>query len=193
MSAKMATAVLTSPSRLQVRLLFTENRPANRRTIAILNHPPLPRIIDIPSVCECWSRSTLYTVIDALQYLDRVCRLAISPPITKSKDRKKLSEAIMDQPFMALESLELNCNDSGLSNIQPSFLSAQTPLRRLKVSGLTSTLLSQVLPHTTSVVDLTLLLCRISSRVDSDSFCTPLLGHLQDAFPTSPRAKHVPV
>jgi len=86
----------------------------------------------------------------------------------------------MDQPFTALESLELYCNGSGLSNFQPSFLSAQTPLRRLKFTGLTSTLLSQILPHTTSVVDLTLSLDRIFFRVDSDSLYTPLLGHLQD-------------
>jgi len=117
----------------------------------------------------------------ALQYPDRVCRIAMSgtslpKPKTKSKYNKKLLAA-MDQPFLALESLELNCKNTRESNVQAPFLSAQTPnLRRLKFSGYTSTLLSRILSRTTSVVDLTLSL----DEVFFDSLGTHLLSHLQD-------------
>jgi hypothetical protein len=172
---KWRQVVLTSPARLHVRLFFTEHRPASERAIAIKNLPPLPRIVDIGSRYGETS-TTRYRVIAALQYPDRVCRIAISLAETKSKYNAKLWAA-MDQPFLALESLELDCKGIREVNLPPPFLSAQTPhLRRLKFTGYTSTLLSRILSRTTSIVDLTLSL----DAVFFDPLGTHLLSHLQD-------------
>jgi hypothetical protein len=167
--------VFTSPARLHLRLLFTENRPASERAIAIKNLPPLPRIVDIGSGYG-ETGTTRYRVIAALQHPDRVCRIAISLAMTDSKYMEKLLAA-MDQPFSSLESLELNCRGIRESDFQAPFLSAQTPhLRRLKFAGFTSTLLSGILSRATSVVDLTLSV----DDVFFDPLETHLLSHLQD-------------
>ena len=83
----------------------------------------------------------------------------------------------MNQPFPALESLELHCiNNSKLGN-SPPFLTAPTPhLRRLQFIGSPSKLLFNILSHTTSIVDLTLSL----GSVIGSSFEFQLLAHLQD-------------
>ena len=85
----------------------------------------------------------------------------------------------MNQPFPALERLELRVRDEDcrVSNFQPPFLSAQTPhLRHLKFTGQTSLLLSRMLSRATSVTDLTLNL----DKVFFDPHGAPLLSHLQD-------------
>jgi hypothetical protein len=61
--------------------------------------------------------TTLDRVIAALKYPDRLCRIAISLHKTKSKYNKKLLAA-MCQPFLALESLELNCKGIREVNFQ---------------------------------------------------------------------------
>jgi len=175
---KWRQVVLTSPARLHLRLLFTEHRPVCGRAIAVKNLGPLPRIIDIGSRYDDWTSTTLYRVMAALQYPDRVCRIAISLPEPTSKYKKKLLAA-MDRPFLALESLELNCKGARDLNFQLPFLSAQTPhLRRLKYTGYTSTLLSHILSHTTSIVDLTLSLDRVFFYPSASG--THVLSHLQD-------------
>jgi hypothetical protein len=112
----------------------------------------------------------------ALQHPDRVCRIAISLPKTRSSYNKKLLAA-MDRPFLALESLELRCEGIRELNFKLPFLSAQTPhLRRLKFTGYTSALLSHILSRTTFVVDLALNL----DGVFFDPLGTHILSHLQD-------------
>jgi len=143
--------VLTSPSQLHVRLLFTEHRSG--RSIAIRCLPPLPILVDYTS--EARRAETQIRVISALAYPDRVCGIAVSMDYGQSQPSSKLLVA-MNQPFPALESLELHCPYSLKLYSPPPFLTAQTPhLRSLKFFGHVDEL-RRVLPYTTSLLDLTL-------------------------------------
>ena len=161
--------VLTSPSRLHVRLHFTKHRSG--RAIAIRGLPPLPIVVDYRS--GAWLAKTQIRMISALSYPDRVCGIAFKMFYRQSKHVLKLLAA-MDQHFPALESLELHCWGSQLFS-QPPFLTARTPhLRSLKFIGHV-TELCQVLPYTTSLVELTLGLHTIIFSTHD----TQLLVHLQ--------------
>jgi hypothetical protein len=124
--------VLTSPSQLHVRLLFTEHRSG--RAIAIRRLPPLPIIVDYrfgPSLAQ-----TQHRMISALSYPDRVCQVAFSMYYIKSNHSSKLLAA-MSQPFPSLKSLELNRSSVDLEiPSPPPFLTVQTPhLRSLIFVG----------------------------------------------------------
>src|SRR6266581_2643183 len=64
--------VLTSPSRLHLRLLLTEHRSG--RAFAIRRLPPLPIVVDYRS--GAWLAQTQLRMISALSYPDRVCGIA---------------------------------------------------------------------------------------------------------------------
>ena len=162
--------VLTSPSRLQVRLLFTKNRSG--RATAIRRLPPLPILVDYRS--GAWFAKTQIRMISALAYPDRVCGVAFNMYYRQSKHLWKLLAA-MDQPFPALEILELRCWGSLERYSPPPFLSAKVPhLRSLQFIGHVPQL-CHILPYATSLVDLTLgLHTTIFSPRD-----TQLLVHLQ--------------
>jgi F-box-like len=176
--------VLASPARLQARILFTPHR--TRKAITGNFSPLLPIAVDYRSTPakSMWSTKILYRVISALAYPDRVCWIAISLPseIVRNWNMTILNMkllAAVNQPFPALESLELDCKgiQSMRSLYPPPFLSAQTPhLRRLKFIGNTSTLLSDILSRTTSLVDLTLCITRVFFKPSG----TQLLVYLQD-------------
>ena len=160
--------MLTSPSRLHLRLLFTEHRSG--RATAIRHLPPLPIHVDYRS--GVFLAKTQIRMISALAHPDRVCGIAFK---TESKHLSKLLAA-MNQPFPALESLELHCSHSLELLSPPPFLTAPTPhLRSLKFIGHTDGLY-RVLPYTTSLVDLTLGLHTTIFFSPSD---TQLLFHLQ--------------
>ena len=161
--------MLTSPSRLHVRLLFTKHRSG--RAIAIRRLPPLPILVDYTS--QVWLAKTQIRMISALAHPDRVCGIAVAIPYGQSKHISKLLAA-MDQPFPALESLELRCSYSRELHSPPPFLSAQTPhLRSLSFSGRISELY-RVLPYTTSLVDLT-----VSFSATLSPHHAQILVHLQ--------------
>ena len=167
--------VLTSPSRLRLRLLLTEHRSASASAIKPL--PPLPIIVDYKS-----GRLTpLRRMVSALKYPDRVCGIAFKVP------RSILKElwAAMNQPFPALDSLEVDCTALYISDFPPPILMVQSPhLRHLKLTGTTTTFSCRILSHKVSLVDLTLCLDAI--------FLSPLeaqfLSHLQ-AMPFLRRLK----
>ena len=164
--------VLTSPSRLHVRLLFTEHRSG--RANAIRRLPPLPIVVDYRS--GAWLAKTQIQMISALAYPDRVCRIAFDMGFKQSKHTSKLLEA-MNQPFPSLESLELHRPGFLVSHSPPPFLTAQTThLQSLKFVG-NVTELSRVLPYTSSLVDLTFRFSRYSIIFSPHD--TQLLVHLQ--------------
>ena len=162
--------VLTSPSRLHVRLLFTEHRSG--RAIAIRRLPTLPIVVDYRS--GAWLAQTQLRMISALAYPDRVCGIAFNMCHRQSKHSSKLLAA-MNQPFPALTSLELHCPCFEQLPSPPPFLTAQTPhLRSLKFTG-DVTEFFRVLPYTTSLADLTVCLNSSIFR----SLDTQLLVRLQ--------------
>lgn len=80
----------------------------------------------------------------------------------------------MNQPFPALESLELHCSHSIGLQSPPPFLTAQSHLRSLKFVGPINEFY-RLLPYTTSLVDLTLHLHTFFFSPGD----TPLFFHLQ--------------
>jgi len=143
--------VLTSPSRLHIRLLFTEHRSG--RAIAIRRLPPLPIVVDYRFGARL--AQTQLRMISALAYPDRVCGITFNMSPGQSEHSSELLAA-MNQPFPSLKRLELNWPSSVGLHTPPPFVTAQTPhLRSLKfIGGVTE--LCRVLPYTTSLVDLTL-------------------------------------
>jgi len=120
----------------------------------VIRHlPPLPIVVDYRS--GAFLAKTQVRMISALAHPDRVCGIAFKIFYRQSKHLSKLLAA-MNQPFPALESLELHCSHSLELQSPPPFLTAQTPhLRSLKFIGHVDELY-RVLPYTTSLVDLTL-------------------------------------
>jgi len=162
--------VLTSPSRLHVRLLFTSHRSGG--AMAIRHLPPLPIHVDYRSGVPF--AKTQIRMISALAHPDRVCGIAFKTYYRRSKHLSKLVAA-MNQPFPALESLELHCSHSLELHSTLPFLAAQTPhLRSLKFIGYVDGFY-RLLPYTTSLVDLTLCLHAIIVTLSD----TQLLFHLQ--------------
>ena len=139
---------------------------------AIRRLPPLPILVDYTS--ETWRAKTQIRMISALAYPDRVCGIAVSMDYGQSKHRSKLLEA-MNQPFPALESLELRYPYPLEVHSPPPFLTAQTPhLRSFRFIG-RITELYRILPYTTSLVDLTM-------NILPATFLPPgtqILAHLQ--------------
>jgi len=162
--------MLTSPSHLHLQLLFTKHRSG--RATLIRHLPPLLILVNYRS--GAWFAKTQIRMISALAYPDRVYGIAFNMYYRQSKHLWKLLAA-MDQPFPALESLELCCWGSLEHYSPPPFLSAKVlHLQSLEfISHVPQ--LCHVLPYATSLVDLTLgLHTTIFSPRD-----TQLLVHLQ--------------
>ena len=169
--------MLTSPSRLHLRLVFTQHR--TRRAIELKSLPPLPIIVDYGD--GAWTVKTQMRMVSALAQPDRVCEIVFRG---RERGLKKLMGA-MNRPFPALESLALRFQAQQGLSLLPLFLTPDFPppffaahlsqLQRFSFTGKTYTLLSQMLSYTKSLVDLTL-------NVDKVFFPggTPLLAHLQD-------------
>ena len=162
--------VLTSSSRLHMRLLFTENKSVTG--IATKRLPPLPIIVSYQS--GCWTALIQKRMVSALSSPDRVCGIAFDVPTRVIP--KELLPAL-NQPFPSLDSLDFNCAGLHDRDIPPPFLTVQPPhLRRLKLANDASEFSCHILSCATSLVDLTLSLDRIfNSPVE-----TQLLSHLQD-------------
>ncbi|KAH9954781.1 hypothetical protein BC827DRAFT_1241111 [Russula dissimulans] len=169
--------VLTSPSRLHLRLVFTQHR--TKRAIEMKNLPPLPIIVDYSD--GAWTVKTQMRMVSALAQPDRVREIVFRG---REGGLKRLMGA-MNRPFPALESLGLSFQARQGLSLLPLFFTPDFPppffganlskLRRFSFTGKTYTLLSQILSYTKSLVELTL-------NVDKIFFPggTPLLGHLRD-------------
>jgi len=134
--------------------------------------PPLLILVDYRS--GAWFAKTQIRMISALAYPDCMYGITFNIYYRQSKHLWKLLAA-MDQPFPALESLELRCWGSLECYSPPLFLSVKVPhLRSLEFIGHVPQL-CHVLPYVTSLVDLTLGL-----HTTIFSLCnTQLLVHLQ--------------
>jgi hypothetical protein len=111
-------------------------------------------------------------MVSALKYPDRVCGIAFKVP------RSILKElwAAMNQPFPALDSLEVDCTALYQSDFPPPFLMVQPPhLRRLKLKGDATASSCRILSHKVSLVDLTLCL----DVIFFSPFEAQFLSHLQ--------------
>ncbi|KAI9449944.1 hypothetical protein F5148DRAFT_1245257 [Russula earlei] len=169
--------VLTSPSRLHLRLVFTQHR--TRRALEMKNLPPLPIIVDYGD--GAWTVNSENRMVSALAYPNRVCGIVFRG---RERGLKRLLAA-MNRPFPALESLELNFQAARGLNLLTLFLGVDFPppffrthlshIRRLTFTGRVTTFLSQMLSYTKSLVDLTMTVDRVSLPGGK-----PLLAHLQD-------------
>jgi hypothetical protein len=134
--------VLTSSTRLQLRLFFTDRTPTRAAVLSGL--PPLPIIVAYHDVSVPWTVGRLGSenrLISALRYPDRVCKIAMK--ITYS-NRNTITKAL-DCAFPSLEALELH--NTGVPGFSfpptPTFLmTTAKSLRRLKIPGASLTLLT---------------------------------------------------
>ncbi|KAI0253921.1 hypothetical protein BJV78DRAFT_139451 [Lactifluus subvellereus] len=163
---KWRCVVLSSSSRLHVRLLFTSRR--SPRAIMLTRLPPLPILVD-------YSGATIRTlkaenenrVAAALRYPNRACGISINGSHLLS-DRVYRA---MNRPFPILESFKL-INGYGLEfKPTPIFKRSAPSLRRLHLQNVLFTSVSQLLSSTTGLVELDL---------DTDTISpAALLTHLQ--------------
>ena len=144
--------VLTSSSRLQLRLLFTDRTPT--RAAVLRGLPHLPIVVDYLRVS--WTVGRLGSenrLISALRYPDRVNKIAMK--ITFS-NRNTIARAI-DCAFPTLATLELHNTGTPGFWFPPTFLMTSTKsLQRLQIPGATLISLPPLLTATTALVDLTL-------------------------------------
>ena len=154
------SVVLASPSRLRLRLYFAGHTPTRAVVLKPLSH--LPIIVDYSNVV--WSASVRKLLVSALRYPDRVCRVAITGPDKITK--------VLDSPFPALESLELDCK--GLALPTP-FMTSIRSLRHLRLVSSSLTPFFPLLSFTRALVDLTLSINTVFCLEEGAS----LLTHLQ--------------
>lgn len=150
--------VLTSPSRLHLRLLLTEHHDTTKRTIAIATGhlPLLPIVVDYSN--GAWTVEAQNRMVSALAYPDRVCSIAFRG---REAGYKRLLNSI-NRPFPALESLRLDFQgldllprySPGLNRLPPFLRDNPLPLQRLTYIGIADPLLFQLLSHTKSLVEI---------------------------------------
>ena len=150
--------VLTSPSRLHLRLLFTEHHDTTKRAIAsATGHLPLlPIVVDYSN--GAWTVETQNRMISALAYPDRVSSIAFRG---REAGYKRLLTSI-NRPFPALESLRLDFQgldhlprySPGLNRLPPFLRDNPLPVQRLTYIGRADPLLFQLLSHTKSLVEI---------------------------------------
>jgi hypothetical protein len=162
------SVVLSSPSRLRLRLYFAHNTPTTAAALEYLSH--LPIIVDYTKAS--WNASTHERLISALRYPDRVCRIAIKGLYLYPD---QISEA-MGVPFPALESLGLH----DVGSVPPvllgtTFRTSVRSLRHFQLDGDRVTSFFPLLSVTRSLVDLSLKYRSIFGLANGSS----LLTHLQ--------------
>ena len=153
--------VLTSPSRLHLRLLFTEHHNTTRRAIAIATGhlPLLPIVVDYSD--GVWTVEAQDRMVSALAFPDRVCSIAFRG---REEGYKRLLNS-MNRPFPALQSLRLDFRGRpgsdqlpryfpGLNHLPPFLRDNPLPLRRLTYIGRADPLLFQFFSHTKSLVEI---------------------------------------
>jgi hypothetical protein len=156
---KWRRIVLASPSRLHLRLHFTERSPP----VTLLTHLTfLPVIIDYYT--EDWDSSMKDHMLSGFKYPDRVCEIRLEG---SDAGFDALTSA-MDCPFPALEYLEFNFEYTTELEFPATFLRYSAPrLQRLELSGMSLTSLPELLSYTTALVYLSLYLDT------DDDYCRP--------------------
>ncbi|KAN0130444.1 hypothetical protein V8E53_011707 [Lactarius tabidus] len=142
-------AVLLSPSRLHLRLLFTPSRSAGAMVLRRL--PPLPVLVDCDA--SYWTEKEDRLALSAIKHRDRVRGITLSRPYTYTTMLHKL----LNTSFPNLESLDFWSFTSRQLDLPATFLSGSTScLRQLTLDYLAPTSLSPVLSSTRALVELTL-------------------------------------
>ena len=164
--------VLTSSSRLQLRLFFTDGTPT--RAAVLRGLPHLPIVVDYLRIA--WTVGRLGSenrLISALRYPNRVNKITMKVSFS---NRNTITRAI-DCAFPTLETLELHNTGAPGFCFPPTFLMTSTKsLQRLEIPGATLTSLPPLLTATIALVDLTLGIDTISSPLQGVS----LLALLQN-------------
>jgi len=145
------SVVLSSPCRLNLRLLCTETRPVGE----MLDIWPAVPIV-IRSTCDVFKlEARAYNIIAALEQRDRVRKIRV-----RSIPRSILEAfaAVAQEPFLALTYLELRSHDIFASPVLPhSFLGGSAPrLRALDLSGIPFSAIRNLLLSASDLVHLRL-------------------------------------
>jgi hypothetical protein len=142
--------VLSSSSRLRLRLYFTDKTPTRA---AVLTHlPPLPIIVDYLNRDIVRTVGAQNRLDSALRYPNRVCGIAMAVTFRSCT----MIFNALDTCFPTLESLIINNMGTWEFNFPPTFLMTSTKsLRRLKI-GVRLASLPPLLSGMTALIDLTL-------------------------------------
>ena len=171
--------VLSSPSRLRLRLYFADNTPTRAAVLIPLSH--LPIIVDYCNVI--WNSKTQRQLISAVRYPDRVCKISIRGSEAYEDDKSDRVFKVLDQSFPALESLKLD-NIFGVKRVllSQSFMTSIRSLRRLRLDEVCLASLYSMLSVTTSLVDLTLDIDTLFLLTKGATFLTHLqnMPHLRN-------------
>ena len=166
---KWRRTVLGSPSRLDLRLHFTEHSPPP----TLLTHlPPLPVIIDYYTKGH-WDSSIEDHMLSGFKHPDRVCEIRLEGT---EAGFYALTSA-MDYAFPALEYLVFNFEYTTDLEFPATFLHYSAPrLQRLELSGMSLTSLPELLSYTTALVYLSLYLDTDDDLLPASFLLTPLRG-----------------
>ncbi|KAH9974851.1 hypothetical protein BJV74DRAFT_888890 [Russula compacta] len=167
---KWRRTVLASPSRLHLRLCFTDRSPPP----TLLTHLTfLPVIIDYYTEGDYWDSSLEDHILSGFSYPDRVCEIHFEGT---DYGFHVLTRA-MDYPFPALEYLDFYFEDTMELELPATFLHCSAPcLQRLKLSGMSLTSLPKLLSYTTALVYLSLYLDTDYDLLPASFLLTSLRG-----------------
>ena len=147
--------VLSSPSRLRLRLYFAPNSSTAAATLEYLSH--LPIIVDYSKAP--WDATIVSNWTSALSHPDRVCSIAIRG--SPDNYTHQISEAL-DVPFPALENvLFQNMGRVDPIYLAPSFITSIQSLQHLRINGGSLQSFLPLSSVSTSLVDLSLSFCTI--------------------------------
>ena len=129
--------ILSSPSRLRLRLCFTAK--TRTRANVLMSLPSLPIIVDYLNRDRVWTDGAQNRLKSVRRHRNRVCGIAIAVTFTRFDSISKA----LDAYFPTLESLELDIQTGIRGCFGPRFLRTSTKsLRRLKIN--TRAILSSV-------------------------------------------------
>ena len=143
--------VFASPRRLDLKLLCTEHRLVNSKTLDIW--PAFPIVID---AYDIQSKEGVAHIIAALGQRNRVCKIFYYNEQFQDFLLKEL--AAIDEPFPALTSLHLSSShEQNMPVLPDSFLGGTAPrLRSLQLDGIPYPSIGKLLSSTTNLVWLSL-------------------------------------
>ena len=142
--------VFASPRRLDLKLFCTRQRSVNSRTLDIW--PPMPIVIYARNI---QSKEDATNIIAALRNHDRVCKIRYHNNQFQDSWLKEI--AAIDEPFLALRSLELFSSFQNVPVLPDSFLGGSAPrLRSLYLEGIPYPSIGKLLSSTTYLVRLSL-------------------------------------
>jgi len=167
--------VFVSPRRLDLKLLCTPNRSVNLKTLDIW--PALPIVI---LVQDMHSKEDVTNVISALRHHNRVCKIRYWTG--QFQDPFLREFAAIDEPFMALTSLELISSGRHVPVLPDSFLGGSAPhLRSLELDGIPYPSIGTLLSSTTNLVRLSLFRIPHSGYIAPETIvpCLSMLPRLE--------------